>query len=60
MKRLYIAPALFLCFFLGANGFGQVINATLSGTLSDSLAAPIPGADDGHTNRYRRFNNHNK
>src|SRR5207244_634248 len=34
-----------LCFFFALNGFAQVINATLSGTVSDPSGAFIPGTE---------------
>jgi hypothetical protein len=45
MRTLSIAAVLSLCFFFGANGFTQVINATLSGTVSDTSGALIPGVE---------------
>src|SRR5687767_3830851 len=52
MRKFYVAAGLLFCFFFGATGFGQVINATLSGTVSDSTGALIPGAEitAKHTN----------
>ena len=44
MKRLFAAIALVLCVF-ALNGETQVINASLSGTVSDVTGALIPGAE---------------
>jgi hypothetical protein len=44
MKTLSIAAAVLFLFF-PANGFAQVINATLSGTVSDVTGALIPGVE---------------
>src|SRR5678816_4867302 len=45
MKKLYVTSAILLCLFLGITGFAQVINATLSGTVSDPSGALIPGVE---------------
>ena len=45
MRVLCIRAAIVVCLFLAANGFGQVINATLSGTVSDTSGALIPGVE---------------
>jgi hypothetical protein len=45
MKRLCISATVFLCLVLAANSSGQVINASLSGTVSDASGAFIPGAE---------------
>src|ERR671931_473321 len=42
--RLVIA-ALAACFWLVVIGIGQVVNATLSGTVSDGTGALIPGVE---------------
>jgi hypothetical protein len=44
MRRL-VTAVVFLCFLAVVNGFGRVINATLSGTVSDPSAAFIPGTE---------------
>src|SRR6266540_2949628 len=44
MRRFYITAVLF-CFVFGAAGFAQVINATLSGTVTDATGALIPGVE---------------
>src|SRR6266511_5456893 len=44
MKTLFAATALVLC-VLALNGWTQVINASLSGTVSDVTGALIPGAE---------------
>src|SRR5688572_7442991 len=45
MRRLSIAAAVLLCLFFGTNGHAQVINAALTGTVSDSSGALIPGVE---------------
>jgi hypothetical protein len=45
MKRRYIIVGASLCLFLAVNGVGQVINASLSGTVSDASGALIPGVE---------------
>jgi hypothetical protein len=46
MKRYCIGAAIVVCAVLALNGFSQVgINATLSGTVSDSSGALIPGVE---------------
>ena len=44
MRKLSIAAAV-LFFFFSANGFAQVVNATLSGTVTDASGALIPGVE---------------
>jgi hypothetical protein len=39
-----------VCLFFGTNGFAQVINATLTGTVSDNSGALIPGVEITATN----------
>src|SRR5438094_8110537 len=45
MKGLVGKTALVVCLFFAMNGFAQVINATLSGTVSDATGALIPGVE---------------
>lgn len=45
MRGLSIALTVLLCLFFALNGFTQVINATLSGTISDASGALIPGVE---------------
>jgi hypothetical protein len=45
MRKFQIATAVMLCLFVGATGFAQVINATLTGTVSDPTGAFIPGVE---------------
>src|SRR5262245_54209624 len=45
MKRLCVGAAIGLCLLFGTHGFGQVINATLSGGVSDASGALIPGVE---------------
>src|SRR5437773_12196111 len=40
-----VTAALAACFFFGLNGVAQVVNATLSGTVSDGSGALIPGVE---------------
>ena len=50
MKSLWLVFALACCFIVSSIGYGQVINATLSGTVSDPSDALIPGASVAATN----------
>jgi hypothetical protein len=51
MKKTSVWIAFLSCMFFASNGFGQVgINATLSGTISDSSGALIPGVTVTATN----------
>jgi hypothetical protein len=45
MRVLSVTASLLFSVFLCVNGFGQVINATLSGTVSDVTGALIPGVE---------------
>ena len=45
MRRHLLVSAVLLVFLSAANGFTQVINATLSGTVSDASGAFIPGTE---------------
>jgi hypothetical protein len=45
MRTIQIMTAVLLCLFFGATGSSQVINATLSGSVSDPTGALIPGAE---------------
>jgi hypothetical protein len=45
MKRFQVAAAVLLSFIFALSGLTQVINATLSGTVSDPSGALIPGAE---------------
>jgi len=46
MKRLHVSVMVLVFLFSGVSGFAQVgINATLSGTVSDSTGALIPGVE---------------
>src|SRR5438132_6694686 len=45
MKGLVGKTALVVCLFFAMNGFAQVINATLSGTVTDATGALIPGVE---------------
>src|SRR5437667_12275767 len=45
MNRDFVRAAIVACFLFGINGFAQVINATLSGTVSDASGALIPGVE---------------
>ena len=45
MQRVLSATVVSMFLLLVLNGFAQVINATLSGTVSDSSGALIPGAE---------------
>src|SRR5688572_17411971 len=45
MKRFQVAAAVLLSLMFALNGWTQVINATLSGTVSDPSGALIPGAE---------------
>src|SRR3989454_1899996 len=43
MNGLFARAAAVVCLFFAMNGFAQVINATLSGTVTDATGALIPG-----------------
>jgi protocatechuate 3,4-dioxygenase beta subunit len=45
MRAPCIRAAITVCLFLATNGFAQVINATLNGTVSDSSGALVPGVE---------------
>src|SRR2546428_2702190 len=45
MRGKFVTAAVAACFFFGLNGVGQVVNATLSGTVSDGSGALIPGVE---------------
>src|SRR2546428_8778047 len=45
MKGLLARAAAAACLFFALNGFAQVINATLSGTVTDATGALIPGVE---------------
>src|SRR2546425_4700880 len=45
MKAHCLRLAIVLCLFFGTYGFAQVINATLSGVVSDASGALIPGVE---------------
>jgi hypothetical protein len=45
MNRHCVAAPIVFCLFLGATVFSQVINATLTGTVSDASGALIPGVE---------------
>src|SRR5881628_3339833 len=49
MKKL-LAPSILLCLVLAAETFGQSSNATVSGTVSDSSGAVLPGVTITATN----------
>ena len=50
MKRYVFVITLTVCLFAGFSAFGQVINATLSGAVSDVSGALIPGVEITATN----------
>src|SRR5712691_10807884 len=45
MNGLFARAAAMVCLFFAINGFAQVINATLSGTVTDATGALIPGVE---------------
>src|SRR5919108_389812 len=45
MKGSFVTAAAVVCLFFVMNGFAQVINATLNGTVTDATGALIPGAE---------------
>src|SRR3989441_8258671 len=45
MNGLFARAAKVVCLFLAMDGFAQVINATLSGTVTDATGALIPGVE---------------
>src|SRR5438105_2764854 len=45
MKGYFTRAAIVLCVFLTTSGVAQVINATLTGTVSDASGALIPGVE---------------
>src|SRR5262245_17787470 len=45
MNGLFTRAAVGFCLFFALNGFGQVINATLNGTVTDATGALIPGVE---------------
>src|ERR671924_2363412 len=45
MKGSFVTAAVIVCLFFVMNGFAQVINATLNGTVTDATGALIPGAE---------------
>jgi hypothetical protein len=45
MNGLFTRAAAVVCLFFAMAGFAQVINATLSGTVSDATGALIPGVE---------------
>src|SRR6185295_14753205 len=45
MKAFFARATIILCFLFGTCAFSQVINATLSGTVSDPSGALIPGVE---------------
>ena len=50
MRRLTVAAAILLCFYLSAPAFAQTTNATVGGTVSDASGALIPGVEITATN----------
>src|SRR5688500_20059763 len=50
MKSLWLMFSIACCVVVSSIGYGQVINATLSGTVSDPSGALIPGAEVAATN----------
>ena len=50
MRKHILATVLFTVLFLTGLGLSQVINATLSGTVTDASAALIPGVEIAATN----------
>ena len=45
MNGLFARTAAVVCLFFAIDGFAQVINATLSGTVTDATGALIPGVE---------------
>ena len=45
MNGLFARAAAVVCLFFALDGFTQVINATLSGTVTDATGALIPGVE---------------
>src|SRR5437870_2966605 len=45
MNGLFARTAAVVCLFFAMDGFAQVINATLSGTVTDATGALIPGVE---------------
>jgi hypothetical protein len=45
MKGKFFCATMILCLLAGVSGFTQVINATLSGTVTDASGALIPGVE---------------
>src|SRR5215510_5406789 len=45
MSGLFARAAAVVCLLFALNGFGQVINATLNGTVTDATGALIPGVE---------------
>src|SRR5262249_16598651 len=45
MNGLFTRAAVGFCLFFALNGLAQVINATLSGTVTDATGALIPGVE---------------
>jgi hypothetical protein len=45
MSGWFAKAAAVVCLFFAINGFAQVINATLSGTVTDATGALIPGVE---------------
>ncbi len=45
MNGLFARAAVVVCLFFAMDGFAQVINATLSGTVTDATGALIPGVE---------------
>src|SRR3954462_3066083 len=45
MKAYCFRAAIAVCLLFAANGLAQVVNATLSGTVSDASGALIPGVE---------------
>jgi hypothetical protein len=50
VRRLMIAAAILLCFYLSSPTFAQTTNATVGGTVSDATGALIPGVEITATN----------
>jgi len=50
VRRLTIAAAILLCFYLSSPTFAQTTNATVGGTVSDASGALIPGVEITATN----------
>ena len=53
MKRKFVCAFVVVCCFFGINGFAQVVNATLNGTVSDVSGALIPGGKGLRKLRWR-------